>query len=563
MPIVRECLLAIWRYRALGIACGLATLLLVGVAWTVAPRKYRSEAKLFVRVGKETVTLDPTATMGQTISIYEARETELNSVADVLGSRSVLELVVDRLGAETILGRTHVVTERAAAPAHEPLPASPATEPSEQPEPGVVDVRRPPVRTTSLGDELSGTDNPSANPARADDAISRQNTGHDDAASSVLNDELKRPAAVPFPGLFASRPTPPREQAIRALQKMLSVYATKKSGVMTISCLAGDASLAQQILQATLDAFQQEHIRIHRTSGSYRFFVEQVDLARTELDRATEQLRTAKDKLGLASVEGQRKFLQDKSALIETARLETEMSLVASQASVKLLKESITALPGTLVTQETTGFPNDGRERLRQQVQELELKEQDLLSRYTERHPQVIAVRQQLLTARALTAPGSQPDATRQSVQAINPQLQTLQLKLADEESKVASLLARQKSLLEQAAGLQKQLSTLNAHEGEISLLEQQVLRLQASHKSYAEKMELARVDQALQDGRISNVNIVQPATWESNPASPNSKLILLLGIAVAAANSIVIPLIRGMGLTWYRQTRGLLLGPL
>ena len=27
----------------------------------------------------------------------------------------------------------------------------------------------------------------------------------------------------------------------------------------------------------------------------------------------------------------------------------------------------------------------------------------------------------------------------------------------------------------------------------------------------------------ALQDGRISNVNVVQPATWDSSPASPNS----------------------------------------
>lgn len=50
------------------------------------PKKYESEAKMFVRLGRSSASLD-TATIGQTISIQESRETEMNSIIDMLESR--------------------------------------------------------------------------------------------------------------------------------------------------------------------------------------------------------------------------------------------------------------------------------------------------------------------------------------------------------------------------------------------------------------------------------------------------------------------------------------------
>jgi uncharacterized protein involved in exopolysaccharide biosynthesis len=44
------------------------------------PRTYRSEAKLFLQVGRESVGLDPTATTGQTISLMQSgREDEVKA----------------------------------------------------------------------------------------------------------------------------------------------------------------------------------------------------------------------------------------------------------------------------------------------------------------------------------------------------------------------------------------------------------------------------------------------------------------------------------------------------
>jgi uncharacterized protein involved in exopolysaccharide biosynthesis len=70
------------------------------------PRSYRSEARLFLRIGRESVGLDPAATAGQTMPLYTSnREDEVKSAQALIRSRSVATQVVDKLGANVVLGR--------------------------------------------------------------------------------------------------------------------------------------------------------------------------------------------------------------------------------------------------------------------------------------------------------------------------------------------------------------------------------------------------------------------------------------------------------------------------
>src|SRR4051794_8085767 len=61
------------------------------------PQTYVSEARLFVRFGREN-QVDPTASGGQMVSLYESRESEINSLIEILKSRAVLDRVVEELG---------------------------------------------------------------------------------------------------------------------------------------------------------------------------------------------------------------------------------------------------------------------------------------------------------------------------------------------------------------------------------------------------------------------------------------------------------------------------------
>ena len=63
----------------------------------IAPRSYTSEATMLMRVGRESVALDPTATTGQTIMLQKTQADEVHSALSILSSRNVLERVVEEV----------------------------------------------------------------------------------------------------------------------------------------------------------------------------------------------------------------------------------------------------------------------------------------------------------------------------------------------------------------------------------------------------------------------------------------------------------------------------------
>ena len=88
------------------------TMALAVAAMFLLPKAYESEAMIFVKLGRETVSLDPTASTGSKINVLESRDNEINSIRDMLYSRSIIESVVDRIGPEVVLGDEDFTGER-------------------------------------------------------------------------------------------------------------------------------------------------------------------------------------------------------------------------------------------------------------------------------------------------------------------------------------------------------------------------------------------------------------------------------------------------------------------
>lgn len=87
------------------------TLPLVVGLLLIVPRQYESEGKFFVRFGRGGMTLDPTTTTSQTVQVMESREAEVNTVADILESRALIDEVVDKVGVERILASTFIFAD--------------------------------------------------------------------------------------------------------------------------------------------------------------------------------------------------------------------------------------------------------------------------------------------------------------------------------------------------------------------------------------------------------------------------------------------------------------------
>ena len=422
------------------------------------PRKYKSESKLLVRLGRETVTLDPTATTGQVMPIAMSRETEVSSVLEMLRSRVILEKLVDEIGVDTILH-----------------PQPPATKTAQAPMPAPAGVKA--------------------------------------ESTSWLNLD----------------PVSDRELAINRVGQCLDSAIEKRSDVITISGTTDSPELAQRIVSSFVHIYLGEHSRLHRSAGSQGFFKEQTELLRSQLDTALANLRDAKNGMGIVGVENQRLILQREIVDAELKQSQTIASLSAAQKRVEALRTGLLSVPERLPTDEIRGFPNVAADNMRQDLYQLEIREAELASRFTDVFPALVAVREQISTAKGPL--GKEDQRRTQSTTTLNSTHSQIKLTVLTENAGIDSLNAQKRALDEQLAQLRSRVRELNDKEPQIAKLEQEVALCKSNYQIYSEKSEQSRIDNALQNERITNVNVIQPASFAASPISPHKASVLAAGL--------------------------------
>jgi len=414
--------------------------------WTfITPEIYQSDAKLLIRLGRESVALDPTATTGPVISTAQSRENEIKSELEILKSQELVENVVDAVGVSPFL------------------------------------------KWNKMG----------------------------------------------------RHPLSDRDQAILEISKNLSIEALKNSNIISISFKAKDRKIAQIIIEKLITFYLDKHINVHRTQGSHEFFTKQTDQLRNTLFQTEDRFRKLKNEAGIASIEEQRHVLLKRMGDLQQEVEGTEAALASAKAKVETLQGTLRSLPETLVVQETSGHANQGADLMRDRLYVLQIKEQDLLSKFTENSKPVQEIRRQISEAQALL---DQEERTRTQVtKGLNEAYKQTQLALLAEKATVSSLQSKLKKLQTQWRSVLGELTAINNNETQLGQVQREVALQEVSYRKYLEKLEEARVDHALEVGKISNISVVQSPTYPMKPIWPVKSLILGLGFLLGIMGGVVI----------------------
>ena len=178
------------------------------------------------------------------------------------------------------------------------------------------------------------------------------------------------------------------------------------------------------------------------------------------------------------------------------------------------------------------GMPNDGLAAMRNQLFQLQVREEEVRSKYTLAHPVAAAVHEQVQEVSGALS-REEPNRTH-----------LLAAICAQDAANQASLAAEKSSLQNQLVGLERSLAALNDDEVRIAKLARNVRQIETQYLACAENKEEARMDQALRVERISNVSIIQPATLEVLPVRPQKALILFLAVLGGVLGGIVVVLL-------------------
>ncbi len=460
-------------FRHVGKAVAVFMLVMIcTVGWIYfAPAEYESVSKVYVRVGHETSTLDPSATTGQTVNIEQTLESEINSMMQILESEETARIVVAEIGADTILAND--------------LPEEPGSE--------------------------SPTSAPNTKRFSPQKLISQ------------LKDTIKD-------NLLPSRFSETRESlAVRRLLKNLDVWASKNSNVIKICYRAGHPKLAQMVTESLTDAFVDEHLRVSKTAGSLDFFLLQTDRLSEQLHEIEEELKRLKSSSSLVSINGQRLILEDQAKSIRTRSLANRSLLDSSRAKIKELTTILETLPERVDTDLRTAESHEGWYKLREKLFELQIREQELKSKYSERNAEVIAVVQQREEIEKILAAQSQ--SSSENTTSPNPTYQLFQQALLNEQAQVVSLLAEQESLKQQQQENLDEFKALNENAIRIGELERKQQVVETSYLASATKMEQAKMLEGLESAKISSISRLQDASFDVQPAGLGRLKTLLLGM--------------------------------
>ncbi len=330
------------------------------------------------------------------------------------------------------------------------------------------------------------------------------------------------------------------EEAIQKLSRALNIRVERGSTVMQWRAEADSPQLAQAILNEMVQVFQAEHMRIHRNQQSKQFFVSQLKKLEDDLMQAQRNLRDKKNEIGVGAIADRRSTLESQLREIEVATYTAKQDLTRTVASMNELVSQTEAIPARDVGDKRR-MPNSGADQLNAQLYALKVERLDLVSRFTEEHPRVRAITRQIAEAQDVV---DAEDATREEVvDRVNPVHEALLLQLSQHQSSRAGIEALLETLAGQRESVVTALTELNHAEVEIDELTRYVTIAEKQFYRFADDFEQARIDAELEEQRISNIAVVQPATLIEKPVKP-SKTIVALGALLLAVGGTVMAVV-------------------
>jgi uncharacterized protein involved in exopolysaccharide biosynthesis len=274
-----------------------------------------------------------------------------------------------------------------------------------------------------------------------------------------------------------------REKAVEIFERNLHMGTRKKSDIIFVTYTALDPELAQDVVNRLIELYLQKRALVHRTPGAYEFFNAQTGNIRDKLQTAEGQIKSLKDKVGIIDLEQNRRALMDRAEQLSILQLKQHAEQAALQARVDKLQK-------TLKNQAQTGG----------------------------------------------TA----------AVHMTQEEYRELQSALRSAEADLAAIEAETREVDRQLSETEAELKRINEYEFELQGLQREKNLLEDKYRQYSENLEQTRINAALEENEISNISMVQTASFPLQPNETRKKLKFIFIVIVAAAGGLGLALLAG-----------------
>lgn len=455
-----------------------ATVFTVAIWTFMAKPTYEASSQILVKVGRENLYV-PTGGR-TTLSIRPNTAQFMNSELEILGSRSLVEKVVDSIGP-------------------------------------VAMYRSPNNRSQGILGNILNSDK------TRESALGK--------GLLRLQQELKKGKSI-LSSLFSfsHAQQSPREKAILRTQKALNAQGVEESNVIKVSFKHEDPKMAAIVVNNLVNNYLDHRLMIHKNPKSYKFFQGQSLLLKDKLRQTEEKLKFLKKKHDVTSLKEERSLLLRQEADLRAAWNQTLSQAAETENRIRQLRKQLAATAKTVPQEEETEHNQSLISNLEGRLVELELKQRELLTKYNEGSRLVRNVREEIEMVRDKLLE-QETKRYEKSRSGINLTHQRLQEQLFGNEVELKALKGKRESLSAHLDNYKKRLNNINSIEVELNELQNQVDVDRQNYQLYLTKIEESRISDAMDKEKIASVSVIEPALLPFKPVSPKVMLNMMFAI--------------------------------
>lgn len=327
----------------------------------------------------------------------------------------------------------------------------------------------------------------------------------------------------------------PVDRLVGKLEKAFEVTHAAGSNVMEVGFTWDDPYIAQQVVSKWIEFYQEERARALGDKSLYEFY-------ESESRKLARQIAEDKNTLAtlLMSIDGisskeKLEAISNRLNKLNAERSEAIAEQSGLQKGVTSANQLAMGLPKEVTTLRELSL-NPVRQDLLIKLNQMQVDRVEALKVYKSDAPQINDL------DAAIDSLKAQIDLENHSIQnmenrAPNELFTTLRRNSLQSSTRVHELAARIAAYDNELAELKGDYQRILTMEPEISRLERTLAEAEKSHALYLSSLEKARIDRELDKSRISNIAVIEEATFSPARVFPKSLTILLAafpaGIAV------------------------------
>lgn len=319
------------------------------------------------------------------------------------------------------------------------------------------------------------------------------------------------------------------------LFRSIDIQPGNRSDIVQISATADNPQMAARMANGISEIFQRSSAGVSRSVAQrvWRFRSGERQTLKTQLQLAQNRLSSFERAHQVSFFTDTTRLLLEQIKQLELDRNNARLAQESNQLQLQAIRQQLKGRPENIRVTSTV--------RHRSQVRYDELKDQlkGLLERYTEDHPQVIALRSQLAALDQQLHHAPTPEPEEESF-GMDPVVRELKIRQAELTSGLEGGEHQVRSLAEEIKRHQQRLASLSGLEKDFNTLHAEIERISENLRD--NDARLAEAENAMRSG-ISSFDIVEPASVPEDPLPSRRKLLVIAGLGLGLLLGLGLPL--------------------